>query len=186
MYTSFRDFSNDNVSRSLSHTLPLPFRTQQILKPVRFLFPFSFFQYGPPVTPVTLSMQEKKTKEGRIKRRRERKTKKKERYNAITQIRKSIAYSSRHKCARDCSRLLGSQYTFPFIPFRLFRLQVERMECGCVYDTLSGSGTRSMGKTFRSYKIHRIYKLCRTADRGAGFETRRHKEGNENLLQRLV
>lgn len=72
------------------------------------LFPFSFFQYGPPVTPVTLSMQEKKTKEGRIKRRRERKTKKKERYNAITQIRKSIAYSSRHKCARDCSRLLGS------------------------------------------------------------------------------
>lgn len=31
--------------------------------------------------------------------------------------------------------------------------------------------TRSMGKTFRSYKIHRILKLCRIADRGAGFET---------------
>lgn len=88
MYTSFRDFSNDNVSRSLSHTLPLPFRTQQILKPVRFLFPFSFFQYGPPVTPVTLSMQEKKTKEGRIKRRRERKTKKKK--NGTTQLRKFV------------------------------------------------------------------------------------------------
>lgn len=88
MYTSFRDFSNDNVSRSLSHTLPLPFRTQQILKPVRFLFPFSFFQYGPPVTPVTLSMQEKKNERRKNKTKEREKNKKKK--NGTTQLRKFV------------------------------------------------------------------------------------------------
>lgn len=75
----------------------------------------------------------------------------------------------------------------PFVSFSRLR-QVERMECGCVYDILSGSGTRS--KTFRSCKIHRIYKLCRTADKGAGFEmfARRDDtwEGTKKRLSQLL
>lgn len=91
----------------LTHSLS-PFARNKSSNRCVFSFPFLFFNMARRLRRLRCQCKKKKTKEGRIKRRRERKTKKKERYNAITQIRKSIAYSSRHKCARDCSRLLGS------------------------------------------------------------------------------
>lgn len=68
----------------------------------------------------------------------------------------------------------------PFVSFSRLR-QVERMECGCVYDILSGSGTRS--KTFRSCKIHRIYKLCRTA-RTEAADSRRSRDATTHGRER--
>lgn len=108
MYTSFRDFSNDNVSRSLSHTLPLPFRTQQILKPVRSLSLFFFSIWPAGYAGYVVNARKKNERRKNKTKEREKNKKKRTVNNAITQIRKSIAYSSRHKCARDCSRLLGS------------------------------------------------------------------------------
>lgn len=124
-----------------------------------------------------------------MKRRRERKTKgKRTVYNAtITQIRISICLfvQTQMRCSRlafpsACLVDTPSHLYPPFVSFSRLR-QVERMECGCVYDILSGSGTRS--KTFRSCKIHRIYKLCRTA-RTEAADSRRSRDATTHGRER--
>lgn len=87
MYTSFRDFSNDNVSRSLSHTLPLPFRTQQILKPVRSLSLF-FFSIWPAGYAGYIVNARKKNERRKNKTKEREKNKKKK--NGTTQLRKFV------------------------------------------------------------------------------------------------
>lgn len=70
----------------LTHSLSPFARNKSLNRCV--LFPFSFFQYGPPVTPVTLSMQEKKNERRKNKTKEREKNKKKK--NGTTQLRKFV------------------------------------------------------------------------------------------------
>lgn len=75
------------------------------------LFPFSFFQYGPPVTPVTLSMQEKKNERRKNKTKEREKNKKKK--NGTTQLRKFV---NRFVQAQMRSRLFPSTWLVVHLP----------------------------------------------------------------------